>query len=105
MQQLSVNLTIPVPSDSVLISKIELQELKQQHLTGTCWSMADLEKRMNRKHEWIKEKVLYPTKFRKVLDVKKGGFVSYPESKGEKWSFQASKMAKFLDDHFQQIFS
>lgn len=45
MQQLSVNLTIPVPSDSVLISKIELQELKQQHLTGTCWSMADLEKR------------------------------------------------------------
>jgi phage pi2 protein 07 len=105
MQQLSVNLTIPVPADFVLISKVELQELKQQQLTGTWWTMHDLEKRMNRKHEWIKEKVLYPSKFRKVLDVKKGGFVRYPDSQGEKWSFQASKMAKFLDDHFQQIFS
>ncbi|WP_216830727.1 MULTISPECIES: DUF771 domain-containing protein [Bacillaceae] len=105
MQQLSVNLTIPVPSDSVLISKVELQELKQQQLTGTWWTMEDLERRINLKHEWIKENILYPSKFRKVLDVKKGGFVRYPESKGQKWSFQASKMAKFLDEHFQQIFS
>jgi phage pi2 protein 07 len=104
-QQLSANLIIPIPEDYILISRVELQELEQQQLTGVCWTMEDLEKRMKRKHEWIKEKVLYPSRFRKVLDVKKGGFVYYPESRGQKWSFQASKMAKFLDDHFHQIFS
>lgn len=104
-QHLSVNLTIPIPSDSVIISKIELQELKQQQLKGVYWTMKDLEMRINRKHEWIKENILYPSKFRKVLDVDQGGFVFYPKSKGQTWSFHALKMAEFLDNNFQQIFS
>jgi phage pi2 protein 07 len=104
-QHLSVNLTIPIPSDSVVISKIELQELKQQQLSGLYWSMKDLELRVNRKHEWIKDNILYPPKFKKILDVDQGGFVFYPKSKGQTWSFHALKMAEFLDKHFQQIFS
>lgn len=105
MQQLSVNLTIPIPSDSVLITKIELEELKQQQLTGVYWSMKDLEARINRKHEWIKENILYPSKFRKLLDVEYGGFVFYPKTKGQTWSFQATKMAEFLEKNFHRIFS
>ncbi|WP_353048224.1 DUF771 domain-containing protein [Planococcus sp. ISL-110] len=31
---------------------------------------------------WLKENVLYPTKFRKTLDVKNNGFVVYPQSSG-----------------------
>ncbi|WP_281998855.1 DUF771 domain-containing protein [Priestia flexa] len=54
-QSLSVNLTIPIPSDSVIISKVELQELKKQQLSGVYWTMKDLELRINRKHEWIKD--------------------------------------------------
>lgn len=79
---ISVNLTIPITSDSVIISKIELQELKQQHLKGVYWTMKDLEARTNRKHEWIKDNILYPPKFKKILDVNQGGFVFYPKSKG-----------------------
>ncbi|MFS0824813.1 DUF771 domain-containing protein [Bacillus sp. 1P02SD] len=105
MQQLFVNLKIPIPPESILISKVELQELKQVQLSGVYWSMKDLEKRVNRKNEWIKENILYPSKFRKLLDVEKGGFVFYPKSKGQTWSFQALKMAKFLDENFTQIFS
>ncbi|MEC1718420.1 DUF771 domain-containing protein [Schinkia azotoformans] len=105
MQQLSVNLTIPIPGDSVLISKVELQELKRQQLKGVYWSMKDLEERINRKHEWIKENILYPPKFRKLLDVDNGGFVFYPKTKGQTWSFHASKMADFLEKNFHQIFS
>lgn len=105
MQQLSVNLTIPIPSDSVLITRIELEELKQQQLTGVYWSMKDLETRIHRKNEWIKEHILYPTKFRKTLDVEYGGFVFYPKVKGQTWSFHASKMAKFLDKNFKEIYS
>ncbi|WHX24930.1 DUF771 domain-containing protein [Virgibacillus halodenitrificans] len=105
MQQLSVNLTIPVPSDSVLISKVELEELKQQQLVGVYWSMKDLETRVNRKQVWIKQNILYPTKFREQLDVESGGFVFYPQSKGQTWSFHATKMAEFLENNFHRIFS
>ncbi len=91
MQQLSVNLTIPIPSDSVLITKIELEELKQQQLTGVYWSMKDLEARINRKHEWIKENILYSPKFRKLLDVEYGGFVFYPPKKRSNMVFSGNK--------------
>ncbi len=105
MQQLSVTLTIPIPSDSIIISKVELEELKTAKLTGVYWSMKDLENRINRRHEWIKENILYPSKFKKVLDIESGGFVFYPKSKGQTWSFQASEMAAFLEKHFKDIFS
>lgn len=103
-QQLSVQLTIPIPEDSVIISKVELQELKRNELAGVYWSMKDLEKRINRKSEWIKENILYPSRFRKILDAENGGFVFYPKSKGQTWSFQASKMTEFLDKNFHLIF-
>lgn len=104
MQQLSVSLTIPIPEDSVLISKVELEQLKQSELHGVYWNMKDLEQRTGRKQLWLKENVLYPTNFRKVLDVENGGFVSYPASSGQPWVFQAKKMADFLDDNFHRIF-
>lgn len=105
MQSFSVTLTIPVPSDSIVISKVELERLKKQELSGVYWSMKDLEKRINRKHEWIKEHILYPPKFRKILDVEYGGFVYYPKTRGQTWSLHALKMAEFLDMNFQSIFT
>lgn len=104
-QTLNIELTIPIPEDKILISKIELQELKQNQLSGVYWNMKDLEQRTGKKHEWIKENILYPTRFRKMLDSDYGGFVFYPKSKGQTWSFQAKKMAEFLDRHFGDIFS
>jgi len=46
-QLLSVNLNIPIPPDTVIISKIELQELNKLQLTGVYWSMKDLEERVS----------------------------------------------------------
>jgi phage pi2 protein 07 len=104
VQQLNVNLSIPVPSDQVLISKVELEELHQESLSGVYWNMSDLKKQVNKSDKWIKENILYPTSFRSKLDAKNGGPVYYPESQGQTWSFQAKKMAKFLDDNFNIIF-
>ncbi|MGG2057376.1 DUF771 domain-containing protein [Lysinibacillus pakistanensis] len=104
MQQLQVNLTISIPEEYVLITKVEYDQLQQEKLSGQYWTMKDLEQRINKEYRWIKENVLYPSKFKKVLDVKEGGFVYYPEITGEKWSFHAPKMAKFLDDNFHLIF-
>lgn len=104
MHQLQVNLTIPVPDDYVLITKVELEELQQDKLNGVYWTMVDLENRIGKKQVWIKENVLYPQKFKRQLDVSQGGFVYYPKAKGEKWSFLASKMSQFLEDNFYSIF-
>lgn len=105
MQTLNLNVNVSIPDDLVIITKVELEELEKQTLLGKYWSMKDLEKQINKKHEWIKENILYPSRFKKVLDVENGGFVYYPKSKGQTWSFHALKMAKFLDEHFNSIFS
>lgn len=104
-QQLNINLSIPIPPDSVLIKKIELEHLKKQELSGVYWNMKDLERRTGRKAEWLKERILYKPRFKKILDAENGGFVYYPKVRGETWAFQASKMAEFLDRHFHQIFT
>jgi len=104
LQQLQVSLTIPVPNDMVLINKVELEELKANELKGVYWNMKDLEIRTTRKSEWLKENILYPSRFRKILDSDNGGFVYYPKAKGQAWVFQASKMADFLERQFSTIF-
>lgn len=105
MQQLEVSLSIPVPAEFVLVNKIEFEELKEQSLSGSYWNMKQLEEKLGRKHEWIKENVLYPTRFRKVLDSENGGCVYYPKIRGENWSFHAVEMARFLDRNFNKIFN
>lgn len=103
-QQLSVKLTIPIPNDSVLIKKVELENLKRESLEGKYWNMKDLEKRTGKKNEWIKDNILFVPKFKKELDINNGGFVYYPEGPGQVWSFQASKMSTFLEENFHLIF-
>ncbi|WP_285400492.1 DUF771 domain-containing protein [Lysinibacillus sp. fls2-241-R2A-57] len=104
-QQLNVTLSIPIPEDMVLIKKVELEALQQDRLIGVYWTMGDLENRIGKKQVWIKDNILYPQKFKRQLDVSQGGFVYYPKAKGEKWSFLASKMSRFLEDNFYLIFS
>ena len=105
LQTLTFTAVIQIPETHVLLTKIEFDQLQQQILLGKYWSMKDLENHINKKQEWIKERILYPTAFRKILDCENGGFVYYPGRKGEHWSFQALKMAEFLEVHFNQIFS
>lgn len=104
MQQLNVSLTIPIPADQVLISKVELEELQNNSLAGKYWNIKDLEQRTGRKVDWLKSNLLYVPKFKEILDSREGGFVYYPEARGQSWAFHAPKMAEFLDNHFRQIF-
>jgi len=104
LHKLQVNLTVNVPDHLVLVEKVEYEQLQQEKLSGQYWTMADLEKHVKKDWRWIKTNILYPTRFKQILDVNNGGFVYYPEGRGKNWSFQASKMAKFLDDNFYLIF-
>lgn len=104
MQKIEVELSIEIPSEYVVIKKVEYEELKKLELYGVYWNMKDLEKRTGRKIEWLKENVLYPPHLRKKLDVQQGGFVYYPAGKGQAWSFHAVRMVDFLDKNFSMIF-
>lgn len=99
MQQLNVSLNIPIPSDKVLIDRIELEQLRGESLEGVYWSMRDLEERISKKQNWIKDNILYQPRFKKQLKE----FVYYPNRQGEKWAFHAKRMAKFLDRNFSEI--
>lgn len=109
LQKLNVELNVPIPNDLILIKKVDYEEMENElndkQLAGVWWNMRDLEKRLEHKNEWIKENILYPSRFRKILDVNNGGFVHYPERKGQPWTFQATKMTEFLERYFSEIFS
>ncbi|WP_404336437.1 DUF771 domain-containing protein [Planococcus rifietoensis] len=105
MQKLNVELSVEIPAEYVLITKIEYEELKSNELRGVYWNMKELEKRTGRQATWLKENILYPERFRKVLDIEHGGFVAYPKAQGQPWAFQARKMGSFLDERFSHIFS
>ncbi|MGX7593648.1 DUF771 domain-containing protein [Planococcus plakortidis] len=104
MQKLNIELSVEIPGEYVLITKVEYEELKSNELRGVYWNMKELEKRTGRQSTWLKENVLYPERFRKVLDIEYGGFVAYPKSQGQPWTFSALRMEKFLDENFSQIF-
>ncbi|CWU87850.1 DUF771 domain-containing protein [Listeria monocytogenes] len=103
LQELSV--TIPIPESHVIITKTEYEELLKQEVAGKYWDFKTLENRVQRKRDWIEEKILYKPSFRKILDVNENpnGFVKYPSTDGRKWSFLASKMNNFLEENFPEI--
>jgi phage pi2 protein 07 len=68
------------------------------------WTMKDLEQVTGYSDDWLKEKILFKPMYKKILDLENGGFVYYPEKRGEKWLFIASRMQEFLEKYFVQIF-
>jgi phage pi2 protein 07 len=68
------------------------------------WNMKDLEQATGYSDDWLKDNVLLRPAYKKILDLENGGFVYYPEKRGEKWMFIASRMQEFLERYFMQIF-
>lgn len=68
------------------------------------WTMKDLEQATGYSDDWLKDKILLRPAYKKILDLENGGFVYYPERRGEKWMFVAARMQEFLEKHFIQIF-
>ncbi|MFS0783596.1 DUF771 domain-containing protein [Bacillus sp. 1P06AnD] len=69
------------------------------------WTMKDLEEVTGYSDDWLKENILLKTCYKRVLDLDNGGFVYYPEKRGEKWMFIASRMKEFLENRFSEIFN
>lgn len=68
------------------------------------WTMKDLEQATGYSDDWLKQNILLQPRYKKILDLENGGFVYYPERRGEKWLFISSRMQEFLEKHFAEIF-
>lgn len=99
MQSLQVE--IPVPKDMILITKVEYEHMLDNAMKNRVWSMGDLEDATGRSNNWLKENILYP--YRDELDCLNGGFVKYPEKRGQPWKFGAVQMRQWLDDNIERV--
>lgn len=97
----TIDITVSIPSDYVLVKKIEWDEAVNQKLVGRQWSMQDLENHTNRSNKWLKEHVLYP--YRDELDIAQGGFVRYPVVTGKPLRFSALDMAVWLQENKERV--
>ena len=93
----TLDIQVQVPEDHVLIKRAELEELKNNDLTGKVWEMKDLSQATRRSADWLKEYILYP--YRSDLEA----FVKYPRGKGDRWKFGAKQMSQWLEDHLEEV--
>lgn len=76
-QKLEVNLTIPIPDDSVLIKKSGLRKIARRGIKWRVVVNEGFRKENQPKTIMDKRKHPVPSKFRKILDIENGGFVFF----------------------------
>lgn len=104
-QVLEVKATIPVliPEDRVLVDKVEYQELKKKDFDGWVGMDVFVEK-ANRSAPTI-GKLLRKPDIKKRFCSENGGWIYYPNGKGDYWSFHYKEMMEFINNEFYQKFS
>lgn len=97
----TLQVTVPVPDGFVLIEKSHYQELEESSL-DPVWDMKDLKKKLKMaSDDTVKQKLLENHKFEKTL--RKEGIAHYPDESFNRWRFNARKMNRFIDEHFEEI--
>lgn len=97
----TLNVTVPIPDTHVIVSKDEYDELLSYSL-DPVWDLKELKRKLKMSSdETIKDRLLFNPKFEKLL--KKQGIAHYPDESLNRWRFNARKMSKFIDEHFEEI--
>lgn len=77
-----------------------------KNIIGRSWLMKDLREHCgNRSVDWIKTKILYNPKYsREIGTMERDGQIHESTGAGNAWSFKATAMAQFIEDHYEEIF-
>lgn len=102
-QKINVSLEISVPSDMILIKKSEFEDLDGQDDYGKWVNMAEFVVRSTRSAPWIRKHVLENVLIMDGLRVENGGWVHYPNNRGDHYSFRLSGMKDFLENDFHRF--
>lgn len=97
----TLNVTVPIPDTHVLVAKDEYEELLSYSL-DPVWDLKELKKKLKMSSDdTIKDRLLFNPKFEKLL--KQQGIAHYPDESLNRWRFNARKMNKFIEEHFEEI--
>nr|DAT54093.1 MAG TPA: protein of unknown function (DUF771) [Caudoviricetes sp.] len=101
IQTLNVTVPIPIPKDYVLVPTNEYEQLQEIAL-DPVWDLKELKRKLKMSSDdTIKDRLLFNPKFEKLL--KKQGIAHYPDESLNRWRFNARKMNKFIEEHFEEI--
>lgn len=94
----TINVTVPIPEDYVIISKVEYQELiDNQPMNMTLTEVAQY---YNQTNGWIVKKILKDDYFRRKIKQ----FSQLVDEDGNgKYLFNRKKMKQFLNDYDEEI--
>jgi len=94
-----LQLTVEIPDEYVLITKVEYEELQKLAAKGNSWeSLAWFKQETGIKHpDTLKTMILYP--YREELE----RFVRYPSGKGEPWKFHKNLTMQWIENNFDKV--
>lgn len=100
---LTTTASLQLPEGYVVVLKADIEKLEKQIGRGEWKDIKWFKEKVGIKNsEKIDDLILRP--FREELDAENGGFVHYPEGKGDPWAFLKSETEAWLDINFSRIF-
>ncbi|HEM3661219.1 TPA: DUF771 domain-containing protein [Streptococcus suis] len=100
------NITIKLPDSKIIVDKDEYERLKKSAVAGQYMTMNDVLEMLSVSRPWLLENVLYKPIIRKQIDIEQNpnGFVKYPQNRGGRYFFLATKTREFFEQNFLEIF-
>ena len=101
------NLEVNLPNTHIIVEKEEYLNMKKQASEGKYMSLSEVLEMVSVSRPWLLENILYRSDIRSKIDIEKNkeGFVKYPENRGGRYYFLASKTKQFFEENFAEIFS
>lgn len=98
-------MTIQIPDTHIIISKDDYKDLTKNASQGRYMTLKEVLEMLSVSRPWFLENVLYKPIIRKQIDIEqnKEGFVKYPQNKGGKYLFLASKTKAFFEQNFSEL--
>lgn len=103
-QVLKLKVDVTIPPDSVLVSKVEYEELQEADSFGRVCDLTKFANLLGKTERWASKCILNNPIFKRKIDVKNGGFVYYPETSGQSFSILEDEARKFIKNNFKTIF-
>ncbi|HEM6146839.1 DUF771 domain-containing protein [Streptococcus suis] len=100
------NITIKLPDSKIIVDKDEYERLKKSVVAGHYMTLNDVLEMLSVSRPWLLENVLYKPIIRKQIDIEQNpnGFVKYPQNRGGRYFFLATKTREFFEQNFLEIF-
>ncbi|UTH13325.1 DUF771 domain-containing protein [Macrococcus equipercicus] len=94
----SFNAVITIPPEYVVIKKIEYDRLVENDEVK-FWELEDLMTKTCSSKYWVMKNIVNNPELRDLIE----SFSIFPKGKNGPYKFNAKKMSRFLDEHFEEI--